>query len=327
MPSYSRIAATGHYVPPTTVRNEDLLQFPANSLALIESKTGVRARRHAASTECTSDLGFYAATACLARAGIPATDLDAIVLATSSPDRIQPATATRVQQALGATHAFAFDVNSVCTGAVYGIAIADAMVRTGQCRTAMVIAAEVYSKYLNRTDFTTYPYFGDGAGAVLLTASNGQPGIVETLLRSDGSGADVIQIPGGGTMLPYGAMTQEKDAFFRMRGREVYDFAVTRGAEIIGELLRQTSLTPADVAWVVPHQANINVIREISQRSGIPFERFIVNLDRYGNTAAASVLIGLDELMAGGQARAGDHVIVVAFGGGLSWGAALLRVT
>jgi 3-oxoacyl-[acyl-carrier-protein] synthase III len=320
------ILSTGSYLPETAVPNEALTRFPATSLPLIEQKTGIRGRRHAAEGQCTSDLGAEAARVCLERAGVDADAVDAVLLATSSPDRIQPATATRVQERIGARRAFAFDINSVCSGAVYGLHLADALVKTGSAHRVLVVASEVYSRYLNPKDFSTYPYFGDGAGAVLVGPEEGERAIVRTLLRSDGTGDEVIQVPAGGTMMPYGRLQSPNDIYFKMRGREVYDFAVTQGEAVVRELLEACGVDCRDVAFVVSHQANINILHELARRLDIDFSKFIVNLDRYGNTAAASVFIAFDELVASSRARRGDLVVLVAFGGGLSWGASLIRI-
>lgn len=325
-PSVARtgILATGSYVPVRSVANSELVQFPANALPLIEAKTGIRSRRYAASDECTSDLAINAARSCLDLAGISAEQVDAIIVATSSPDRIQPATATRVQHELGATRAFAFDINSVCAGAVYGIYLADMMVRSGTCRKVLLIASEVYSRFLNPEDFSTYPYFGDGAGAVLFGPStNDARGVMGSLLKTDGAGADAVQIPAGGTRLS-AATANPRDCFFKMDGKSVYAFATRRAPEIIEELLGILAVDKSQVRFVITHQANINIIKEISTRTGISFDRFIVNLDRYGNTAGASILLGLDELFRRGDLADGDLILTAGFGGGLSWGANLI---
>ena len=320
------IVSTGSYVPAKIVSNAELVQFPANALPLIEAKTGIRSRHYAAPDECTSDLAVKAARRCLEKAGMAADQLDAIVLATSSPDRIQPATATRVQQELGATRAFAFDINSVCSGAVYGIYLADVMLRAGTCRHVLVIGAEVYSRFLNPEDFSTYPYFGDGAGAVLfgLTEDDSR-GVIGSLLKSDGAGADAVQIPAGGTRLSTAAASR-RDCFFQMDGKSVYAFATKRAPEVIEELLDTLRVDASQVGFVITHQANINIIKEIATRTGISLDRFVVNLDRYGNTAGASIPIALDELLDSGRVSDGDLVLTVGFGGGLSWGANLISV-
>jgi 3-oxoacyl-[acyl-carrier-protein] synthase-3 len=325
MPS-SRIVSTGSYLPSRVVTNQELVQFPAAVIPLIEQKTGVRCRHHAEPAQCTSDLAILAARQCLDRAHVSASAVEAVILATSSPDRIQPATATRVQAEIGAGRAFAFDVNSVCTGAVYSLAVADALIRSGQARLVLVVASEVYSKILNPTDFSTFPYFGDGAGAVLLEACEADCGIVRSVLHADGTGHEVIQIPAGGTMLASWE-ADPKLRYFTMRGREVFEFAVSKGSEVVLELLAQAGVDAGSVRWVISHQANRNIIDEIARRTGIERDRFVLNLDRLGNTAAASVLIALDELAAAGTLRRGDQIVLVAFGGGLTWGATLVRWT
>jgi 3-oxoacyl-[acyl-carrier-protein] synthase III len=322
----SAMIATGSYVPEICIRNEDLTQFPKAARALIEQKTGILERRYAPDGASTSDLAAEAARRCLEQAGLDAAAVDALVLSTSSPDRIQPATAARVQALIGACRAIAFDVNAVCTGALYCLQIAEGFIRGGLYRTVLVVAAEAYSRFLNRSDFSTCPYFGDGAGALLLRASQGPPSILHTLLRTDGSCWDVIGIPGGGAMLPCHRITNPGDAYFSMHGREVFDFAVQRGAEIVRQLLDSSGISARDIAAVVAHQANLNVLREIADRTGIPFSKFPLTLERYGNTASASILITLDEAIRSGFLVRGDLTVLVAFGGGLSWGSSLIQL-
>ena len=323
------IIATGSYLPPAVLANADLTQFPADSLSMIEKKTGVRQRHHAGPDQVTSDLAAEAAVICLQRAGVEATSVDAIILATSSPDRIQPATATRVQQRLGATGALAFDLNAVCSGFVYGLQVASSLIQTDACHRVLLIGAEIYSRFLNPEDFSTYPYFGDGAGAVLLAGtdpdSKSHGRVVRSVLHADGAGADVIQIPAGGTMLPIGRMKQPTQAYFRMIGREVYNFAISKGAEVLRELCAAAGIKVNDLNLIIPHQANINIIRELASGLGIDANTFFVNLDRVGNTAAASIPIALDEALAAGRIHPGDLVALVAFGGGLTWGASLIQ--
>ncbi len=318
---WAQVISTGSYLPEQEVVNADLRQFPESAIPLIQTKTGIAARRYAKDGECTSDLAAQAARTCLARANFPAEQVQALILATSSPDRIQPATATRVQHLLGLRRCFAFDINSVCSGALYALEIGNSLLRAGQVENVLVVAAETYSRLLNPDDFSTRPYFGDGAGALLLARSEKGKGVIRSILRTDGSGHDVIQVPAGGSMLPYGKHTSSRQLYFTMRGREVYNFAVEKGAEVIGELLQTAELSTDAVSYVVPHQANIHIIQELSRRTGISFDKFIVNLDRYGNTAAASVLIAFDELRISRQPRPGEVVVLVAFGGGLSWAA------
>jgi len=320
------ILAAGHYLPELEIRNEDFKQFPANAIPLIEQKTGIRSRRFAASNQCTSDLAFLAAKSCLENAGLGADVVDGIILATSSPDRIQPATAARVQHLLGADLAFAFDVNSVCSGGLFAIQLADGLIRAGTYTNLLVIAAELYSRILNPADFATYPYFGDGAAALLLSGSGGKAEVAGSIIKTDGSGADIIQVPAGGTMMPGPMVCNPKDWYFSMKGREVYEFAVRRGGEVLNELLDHHQIDKARIKTVVTHQANFNIIRAISQNSDIPFDKFHINLDRYGNTAGASVLIGLSERIDQDDLISGDCLVLIAFGGGLSWGATLIKI-
>lgn len=321
------ILATGAYLPERVVPNEALTQFPAATLPMIAEKTGIAARRYAAPDQFTSDLGANAARQCLERAGVPAESVDAILLATSSPDRVQPATATRVQDLIGARNAYAFDVNSVCSGALFALNMADALVRSGGAERVLVIASELYSRtLLNPRDFSTCAVLGDGAGALLVGPGEAGRGILGSRLHSDGSGADLIQVPAGGTMLPYSKMERPQDQYFLMRGRDVMDFAGTRGVAVVEELLAAYDIDRKDVAFVVPHQANVTVLQEIANKLAIPFSKFAVTLDRYGNTAAASVLIAFDDLMTSGRAKPGDLIVLVAFGGGLSWAATLVRL-
>ena len=322
----TNIVSTGAYVPERAVANEDLTQFPATALPLIREKTGIARRHYAADDQCTSDLAFEAARRCLDRAQVSAADLDAILLATSSPDRVQPATATRVQDLLGARRAFAFDLNSVCSGAVFGLHLGDALIRAGESRNVLVIASELYSRsYINPRDFSICASLGDGAGAVLLGPAAESRGIVGSRLHTDGSGRDLIQVPAGGTMLPYNMVTRPQDVYFTMRGPEVQQFAISQGAAVVTELLEGCGVDRREIAFVVPHQANLPVLRGLAERLDIPFTKFAVTLDRYGNTAASSVFIAFDDLMVSGRVQPGDLIVLVVFGGGLSWAATLIR--
>jgi len=321
------IASTGKYLPEFILKNEDMVQFSEEARRLIGEKTGVYERRFAAEGQCTSDLAINAALNCLEKAGCPPSEVEGIILATSSPDRIQPATATRVQDLIGAVRAFAFDINSVCSGGTFGIAIADCLIRSGSCRTVLLIASEVYSRILNRKDFATYPYFGDGAAAVLFRSSpDPGRGVIKSRLATNGAGRDKICVPGGGTLLPFEKMTSPRSAYFRMKGPDVFDFAVEKGPEIISELVREAGFSLSDVKCFICHQANINIIYKIADTLKLPRGSFYVNLDRYGNTAGASVLIALDEAISEKVIKEGDLVVTAAFGGGLSWGANLLRI-
>jgi 3-oxoacyl-[acyl-carrier-protein] synthase-3 len=320
------LVSTGSYLPQRTVHNEALEQFPDEGRLMISQKTGVFSRRCAEENQCTSDLALIAARSCLERAKVPASEVNAIVVSTSSPDRMQPATATRVQHLLGAPNAFAFDINSVCSGSTFGIALCSSLIQSSTSENVLFVAAEVYSKILNRQDFSTFPYFGDGAGALFFQADSYKQGVLHSLLRTDGSGRDVICVPGGGTMLPFEKMTSARQAHFRMKGKVVYEFAVEKGTEIIRQLLRDTGETPDSVRCFICHQANVNIILKIAENLGVDEEKFYMNLFRYGNTASASVPIALDEAIRRNIVGQGDLVVTAAFGGGLSWGANLIRL-
>jgi 3-oxoacyl-[acyl-carrier-protein] synthase III len=240
-----------------------------------------------------------------------------------------PATCGALQAKLEAWQAFAVDVNAVCTGAIYAMRMADAMIRAGQAKRLLVVAAELYTRFLNPTDFSTYPYFGDGAGAVLLEAAEQptRPYIQGGVLHADGRGADLIRIPAGGSRLPFSRMADARQQYFQMNGRAVFEFAVTRGAEVIEELCRAYAVPKEEVRHLVLHQANTNVLTTIAQKTSLPVERFFINLQRYGNTAGASPLIAFDELTQGNPAQElRGLTLIVAFGGGLTWGGILIAL-
>jgi 3-oxoacyl-[acyl-carrier-protein] synthase-3 len=322
----SAILSTGSYLPETFTHNEDLNQFPKSAKFLISQKTGVFARRYASEDECTSDLAVRAGHRCLEKIDFPADRVDGIIVSTSSPDRSQPATATRVQHLMGAEQAFAFDINSVCSGSTFGIAMADSLIKSGQCDNILFIASEVYSRILNKKDFSTYPYFGDGSGAIFFEANNASSGVLHSRLKTDGSKCDTICVPGGGTMMPLEKMKNPNDAFFKMKGRDVFKFAVNKGTEIILQLMDESGHSLDEVKCFICHQANINIIFKIAEKINVSTDYFYVNLFRYGNTASASVPVALDEAITRGRVSKGDLVVTAAFGGGLSWGANLIKI-
>ena len=324
--SNAAVIGTGCYLPEGVIHNEALDQFPTAAKLIISQKTGVFCRHHADADQCTSDLAFKAAELCLQRSDFPPGKVEAIILSTSSPDRIQPATATRLQHLLQANQSFAFDINSVCAGSTYGIALAQALIRSGTCANVLFVAAEIYSKILNPKDFATFPYFGDGAGAILFAASDNGDGVLSSLLHTDGSGSDTICIPGGGTMMPFGKMPDAKAIYFKMKGREVFDFAVQKGSEVIRHLLVKADVSMETIQCFICHQANVNIILKIAENLEIPEEKFYMNMFRYGNTASASVPIALDEAIERNIVTKGDLVVTAAFGGGLSWGANLIQL-
>lgn len=321
------VVSTGRYLPDNIIPNSALSLFSPEAQSLIGKRTGVLARHHAGENQCTSDLAVEAARICLEKIKFLPEDIEGVILSTSSPDRIQPATATRLQHLLGAGNAFAFDINSVCSGSVYGLHIADALIKSGQYNNILFIAAEVYSKILNKKDFSTFPYFGDGAGAVLLCGmEDSSRGIIYSCLATDGSRSDTICVPGGGTMMPYEKIKNSKLAYFRMKGEDVLNFTLDKGPGIIRRVVSTAGVKLEAVKCFICHQANINILHGIAADLGIPAERFYVNLDRYGNTASASVLIALDEAREKGIVGKGDIIVTAAFGGGLSWGANIIRL-
>jgi 3-oxoacyl-[acyl-carrier-protein] synthase-3 len=320
------ISATGSYLPEDTMHNEALDQFPKTAKLIISQKTGVFCRHHASPEQCTSDIAHKAAEKCLQRRDFSPQKVDAIILSTSSPDRIQPATATRLQYLLKAVNAFAFDINSVCSGSTYGIALAQCLIRSGMCTNVLFVASEIYSKILNPRDFSTFPYFGDGAGAILFTAAEERTGVLDSMLHTDGSGSNTICIPGGGTMMPFEKIPDAKAIYFQMKGREVFEFAVSKGAEVIRHLIDKNQLSVDHIKCFICHQANVNIILRIAENLGVAEKKFYMNLFRYGNTASASVPIALDEVINRGIAVRGDKIITAAFGGGLSWGANLIQL-
>lgn len=320
------VIGTGSYIPEGTIHNESLDQFPKTAQLMISQKTGVFCRHHADPDQCTSDLASKAAGNCLQRCDFPPHKVDAIILSTSSPDRIQPATATRVQYLLKATKAFAFDINSVCSGSTYGIALAQSLIRSGTCANVLYVASEIYSKILNPKDFTTFPYFGDGAGAILFGPGKDKAGVMASILRTDGSSSDVICIPGGGTMMPFEEIPDAKAIYFQMKGREVFNFAVSKGTEVIQQLLKKTNVPLESIQCFICHQANVNIILKIAENLDVPEDKFYMNMFRYGNTASASVPIALDEALTRGIVKRGDLIMTAAFGGGLSWGANLIQL-
>jgi 3-oxoacyl-[acyl-carrier-protein] synthase III len=320
------IKATGSYVPENTIHNEALEQFPKTAQLLISQKTGVISRRHADPDQCTSDLALPAARRCLEKGDFAPGKVEAIILSTSSPDRIQPATAVRLQYLLEAVNAFAFDINSVCSGSTYGIALAQSLIRSGMCTNVLYVAAEIYSKILNPKDFATFPYFGDGSGAILFTAQEESQGVLGSLLFTDGSKHNTICIPGGGTMLPFENMQDTKAAYFQMKGREVYDFAVSKGTEVIVRLLKKNQIPIDTIKCFICHQANVNIIIKIAENLGVSEDKFYMNMFRYGNMASASVPIALNEALEKQIIGAGDLIVTAAFGGGLSWGANLIQL-
>ncbi|WP_447977824.1 beta-ketoacyl-ACP synthase III [Candidatus Nitrospira bockiana] len=321
----SRIIGTGAYVPDKVLTNADLERLVATSDAWIMERTGIRERRIAAPGQPCSDLGRRAAEQALKAAGIAPADLDLILVATCTGDQPLPATACVIQAELGAVKAAACDVSAACCGFVYALSIADAYVRTGT-RHALVIGAEVMSAITDWSDRATCILFGDGAGAVVLAPSDTDRGVLSTHLRSDGCLADLICVPGGGSRTPPSEkMLSEGAQYLKMKGNETYKVAIKSLEDIARETLTANGVSIEEVDLYVPHQANVRIIRAVAERLGLPLEKVFMNIDRYGNTSAASIPLALDEAVRTGRVKDGNLVMMGAFGGGLTWASALVR--
>lgn len=321
------VAGTGSYLPERVVTNDAVAAILDVDAAWVEARTGIHERREAAPGEATSDLAIRAGERAVAASGVPADELDLVVVATSTPDQPIPATASRVQAALGARHAPAFDIDAVCTGFVYGLSLVAASMRgDDRIRSALLVGADTYSRILDRRDRRTAVLFGDGAGAVVLVRTAPGHGIVGTALGADGLLADLVQVPAGGSRLPASAATvADGRHHFTMRGREVRDFVHRTFPAIVTATLGAAGLGLDDVDLVVPHQANGVLLRECAHALGLAPEQLHLTVARYGNTGAASVPVTLDDAVRAGRVAAGDVVLLVAFGGGMTWGGAVLR--
>lgn len=322
-PLYSRIAGTGSYLPPKRVTNADLAaQLAAKDVETsddwIVARTGIRARHFAEPDVPCSDLAVEAARQAMASAGVDASQIDLIILATSTPDMVFPSTACIVQRKLGIQGCAAFDVQAVCSGFVYALTVADSMIRTGAARKALVIGSEVFSRILDFTDRTTCVLFGDGAGAVVLEASD-TPGLLASELHADGRHADILCVPGtvsGGQVsgLP----------FLKMDGQAVFKLAVGVLDDVARAVLDKAKRSASDIDWLIPHQANIRIMHGTAKKLKLPLDKLIVTVDEHGNTSAASIPLALDVAVRGGSIKRGDTVMLEGVGGGFTWGAVLL---
>ncbi|HLV07191.1 MAG TPA: beta-ketoacyl-ACP synthase III [Croceibacterium sp.] len=312
----------GSALPANCVTNQELAERVDTSDEWIRERTGITCRHIAGEGETTASLATEAARAALADAGIEASDVDLIVLATATPDSTFPATATKVQHALGCNGGVAFDVAAVCSGFLYALATADAMLRSGMAKCALVIGAETMSRILDWEDRATCVLFGDGAGAFVLRAEDvaeDGPGILASKLHADGAHGELLYVDGG----PSTTGTVGK---LRMKGREVFRHAVVNLAEVLEEVLAATGHKPADIDWVVPHQANLRILDATARKLGLPIEKVVVTVDRHANTSAASVPLAFDVARRDGRIKPGDLVMLEAMGGGFTWGASLMRV-
>ena len=325
MTIYSRITGTGSYLPPRRLTNADLVaELAANDVETtddwIVERTGIQARHFAAHDVCSSDLGLEAARRALESAGVQACDIDLIIVATSTPDMVFPSTACILQNKLGANGCAAFDVQAVCSGFIFALSIADAMIKTGAAKKALVIGAEVFSRILDFKDRTTCVLFGDGAGAVVLEASS-TPGILASDLHADGKHVGILCVPGhvsGGNVLG--------EPLLKMDGQAVFKLAVGLLDEAARNVLTKAGKVAADIDWLVPHQANIRIMQSTARKLKMPMDKVIVTVDQHGNTSAASIPLALDSAVRAGTIKPGELLLLEGVGGGFTWGAVLLKL-
>lgn len=326
MATYAAITGWGMAVPERTLTNADLERMVATSDEWIQTRTGIRERRIVGPGESTSSLATTAGRVALNRAGLDANEVDLVILATCTPDRPFPATACTVQAALGARRAAAFDVVAACSGFVYGLNIATSMIRSGAARNVLFIACDIFTHYINWNDRNTCVLFGDGAGAVVLRPSDTPAGMLSCVLGAAGEQEDLMAVDAGGTRLPATPeLLEQGRQYVYMNGREIFKHAVREMADSSQQALEAAGLSANDIALVVPHQANLRIVEATAKRLNMPMERVFVNLDRYGNTSAASVPIALVEAVEQGRLRPGEYALLTAFGGGLTWASAVIR--
>ncbi|MEP0190564.1 MAG: beta-ketoacyl-ACP synthase III [Erythrobacter sp.] len=318
----SRLLGTGSALPKRVVSNAELAEQIDTSDEWIVERTGIRQRYIAGEDETTASLAIAASKAALDDAGLTPADIDLIVLATATPDNTFPATATKVQNALGCNGGVAFDVAAVCSGFLYAITTADSLLKTGTGTRALVIGAETFSRILDWSDRTTCVLFGDGAGAVVLESPNlgeGDGGVLASRLHADGAQHDLLYVDGGPS-------TTQTVGHLRMKGREVFRHAVVNLAQVLGEVIEAAGVSASDLDWIVPHQANARILDATAKKLGIPAEKIVVTVDQHANTSAASVPLALDLARRDGRIKSGDLVMLEAMGGGFTWGACLLRM-
>ncbi len=324
---HATIAGTGSAVPTRVLSNEDLSKMVDTSDEWIRTRTGIGERRMAGDGDVLSDFAVAASKTALEGAGVLPRELDVVLLATCTPDHPIPAAACVVQHKLGARKAAAFDLNAACSGWLYGLHVSDGLIQAGKARNILLVGAEFLTRYTDYTDRSTCVLFGDGAGATVLKATRADHGVLATTIRCDGSGSSFISMPGGGSTAPptRAETLEQRLPFIKMMGGETFKTGVRNMTEVCREVLAESGFTSADVRWLVPHQANERIIRAVGERLEIPAERCIMNIARFGNTSAASIPIALDEHVRTGEIRRGDLILFTAFGGGLTWGAALVR--
>lgn len=318
---YARIKGTGSYLPENILTNQDLERMVDTSDQWIQERTGIKERHIAADNETTCDLAEQASLRAIKAAGIDVSDIDLIIVATTTADQIFPSTACLLQNRLGIHGCPAFDIQAVCTGFIYAIGVADKFFKAGGIRNALVVGAETFSRIIDWTDRDTCVLFGDGAGAVVLQASD-EPGIISTHLHADGEYKDLLQVPAG---ISKGYdMLQEGSAYTQMSGNEVFKIAVTTLGRIVDETLEENQMKQSDVDWLIPHQANIRIIKATARKLKMSMDQVVVTVGEHGNTSAASVPLALDVAVRDGRIKQGDTLLMEAFGGGFTWGSVLL---
>lgn len=322
----ARLISTGSYAPKRVLTNFDLEKMVETTDEWIVDRSGVRKRHIASPKEAASDLAYEASKKALKKAGLKARDLDLIIVATVSGDMPFPSTGCVLQDRLGADKAAAFDINAACSGFIYGLSVADGFIRAGQFRRVLVAGAEVLSKITDWTDRSTCVLFGDGAGAAILEATEEDRGLVSIKIHSDGSMGDLLSLPAGGSRMPASEKTlAERMHYIKMKGNETFKVAVKALGKLVEDALKENGLGPEDISLLIPHQANLRIIKATADRLGLPMSKVFVNIEKYGNTSAASIPIALDEAVSAKRIKDGDYVLLEAFGGGLTWASALIK--
>jgi 3-oxoacyl-[acyl-carrier-protein] synthase-3 len=323
---FAELVGTGHYAPKRVMTNDEFSKFLDTSDQWIRDRTGIRERHISSDEESNACMGKAAALQVLNDLGMTPLDLDAIVYATASPDRLLPSAACDVQSILGAKNAVAFDVGAACAGFVYAVNVAEGLIASEQARNIMIIAAERLTKIMDWSDRTTAVLFGDGAGATLMRPSDGKRGILSSYMKSDGTLAELLYRPGGGAVHPPdAALLTDHSYYIQMAGREVFKAAVLSMADACDQALKRAGLTGADIDLMIPHQANIRIIEATAKHAKMPMDKVYINVDRYGNTSAASVAIALDEAVRTGRLQSGMTVLLVAFGAGFTWASTVVK--
>ncbi len=322
----TRVISTGSFLPEKVLTNLDLEKMVKTSDQWITERTGIKERRIADEIQAASDLAYEASKIALNRATLKAKDIDLIITATVTGDMPFPSTACMLQDKLDATHAAAFDVNAACSGFLYGLHIADSFILSGMHKRILVVGTEVLSKITDWQDRTTCVLFGDGAGAAIVEPTKEDRGIISMSINSDGSMWGLLHMPAGGSKQPASRESIDKKLhYIKMKGNETFKFAVRTLEDLVMKILKENNLEPSHLSLLIPHQANLRIIQATADRLGLPMEKVLVNIDRYGNTSAASIPIALDEAVTTGRVKDGDYILLEAFGGGLTWASALIK--